>query len=186
MTTKGTATKRAGSLTFPSDPLAAMRELSELDTPAPAAPETIAQEPDWQVPDQSDNGPDTKSYDNMTNKLPSKLSDNQTTKLADLQPDNKPDQKYDKPGRKKTDQLPRQSVSSPAGQTAANSSVAALIRQRAGKEAEKEVLKTVTLKISPTLDERIERYCFEHKIKKQDFWAEAAALYFEVIEQAEE
>ena len=153
-------TKKGGSLTFPSNPLAAMQELSALDAPAPTAPAEAKQA------DQAD----SKSYDNMTNKL----SDNLTVKQGDLQTA----PKADKPVRKKVSQKGDQEEGQSGGQ-----SVAQLIRQRANAEAAKEVLKTVTLKISPTLDERIERYCFENKIKKQDFWAEAAALYFETVEE---
>jgi len=156
-------TKKGGSLTFPSNPLAAMQELSALDAPMPSV--QAAQEETKQT-DQAD----SKSYDNMTNKLSDKLTDNLTVKQDDLQAG----KKADKPVRKKVSQEEGQS----GGQ-----SVAQLIRQRANAEAAKEVLKTVTLKISPTLDERIERYCFENKIKKQDFWAEAAALYFETVEE---
>ena len=152
-------TKKGGSLTFPSNPLAAMQELSALDAPMPSV--QAAQEETKQT---------DHSYDNMTNKLSDKLTDNLTVKQDDLQAG----KKADKPVRKKVSQEEGQS----GGQ-----SVAQLIRRRASTEAAKEVLKTVTLKISPTLDERIERYCFENKIKKQDFWAEAAALYFETVEE---
>ena len=153
-------TKKGGSLTFPSDPLAAMQELSALDAPAPPAPEEVKQI--------------DQSYDNMTNKLSDKPADTLTVKQDDLHTA----KKADKVVRKKVSQEVGQEESQPAGPT-----VAQLIRRRAGTEAAKEVLKTVTLKISPTLDERIERYCFENKIKKQDFWAEAAALYFETVEE---
>ena len=64
-------TKKGGSLTFPSDPLAAMQELSALDAPAPPAPEESKQEETKQT---------DQSYDNMTNKL----SDTLTVKQDDL------------------------------------------------------------------------------------------------------
>ena len=114
---------------------------------------------------------ENQSYDNMTNKLTEHKTSKQSVKQT-----RKPESK---PVAQKTN-LPVSQVASPS--VAANNSVADMIRQRAAQRGEQEVLKTVTLKLSPSLDERIERYCFENKMKKQDFWAEAAALYFETVE----
>ncbi len=109
-----------------------------------------------------------ESYDNMTNKLTTK----QTVKKANNQ--------SGKTDRKQTVKPARQVESQIEGQ-----SVVEMIRRRAVQREEQEVLKTVTLKLSPALDEKIEKYCFDHKMKKQEFWAEAATLYFEMIAQEE-
>ena len=107
-----------------------------------------------------------QSYDNMTNK--------QTEQKVVKQSDNPVRQKTVRPVRQKSAQF--------AGQSADGGvSVADMIRRRAERRDGAEVLKTVTLKLSPALDERIERFCFENRMKKQEFWAEAAALYFETV-----
>ena len=117
-----------------------------------------------------------KSYDNMTNNL------------TDKQSEQKSDNKADTQTRKQTVKPTRQSAikleSQPDSQSASQS-VADMIRRRAAQREEQEVLKTVTLKLSPSLDEKVEQYCFDHKMKKQEFWAEAAALYFEMIAEGE-
>ena len=113
-----------------------------------------------------------QSYDNMTNNLTTKQSEQTSGILPD-----KPDRK--KPVKQSSQKLSQKDtlLNSPS----AGQSVAEMIRRRSSLREEQEVLKTVTLKLSPTLDERIEKYCFENKMKKQEFWAEAAALYFEMI-----
>lgn len=143
-----------------------------------------------------DNNQADQSYDNMTNKLSANQTRNQTGNTADTQtnyqesiPQNeKENTPVSQVERKSARRKANPAVSQPGGQSEANSenhSVADMIRQRSVVPAAPEVLKTVTLKVSPSLDEKIERYCFENKMKKQQFWADAAALYFETVEAGE-
>jgi hypothetical protein len=46
----------------------------------------------------------------------------------------------------------------------------------------KPVLKTVTLKMDPVLDKRVEDHCYQMGRKKQDVVRDALLLYFETIE----
>lgn len=48
-----------------------------------------------------------------------------------------------------------------------------------------ETLKTVTLKLPPTLDRRVERYCFESDRKKQDVVRDALLMYLAAVEAQE-
>lgn len=128
------------------------------------------------------------------------LQDTVTPKSGDpaslQQDDKKPDQKYDsmtshtannqtKKREGKSDRNKSSIQTMQQESQSENLSVADMIRTRAEQRGIQEVLKTVTLKLSPSLDERIERYCFENKMKKQEFWAEAAALYFETVGETE-
>ena len=116
-------------------------------------------------PSENTNDP---SYDSMTKKLTNKQTEQKSSHKSDKSP------------RKQTNNLVGQLYNHSAGQ-----SVADIIRRRTAQRQEQEVLKTVTLKLSPSLDEKIEQYCFDNKMKKQEFWAEAAALYFEMIAEGE-
>jgi len=118
-----------------------------------------------------------ESYDSITNKQPDHKATNQPSKKPVNKTRNRISNITDKNYDKKENLSEIQTESK---------SVAQMIRQRSAKQTEQEVLKTVTLKLSPSLDERIERYCFENKMKKQEFWAEAAALYFETVAEAAE
>ena len=129
---------------------------------------------------QSSNKTD-KSYDNMT----SNITDNQSDQKEYKKPSNSDRKKDSKPSRQSVGQPVVQQISPPDSQNTSQS-VAEMIRRRAAQREGQEVMKTVTLKLSPALDERVEQYCFDNRMKKQEFWAEAAALYFEMITQAEE
>ena len=174
---------------------AMLRDLRDEERPSQETQEKPSQETQDILPEQevspkteTDNqadAKDEKSYDNMTNNL----TDNKTEHKANKKEVNKTG--------KQTGKLASQSAShqviKPESQTDSqntnsqntNQSVADMIRRRAAQRGEQEVLKTVTLKLSPALDERVEQYCFDNKMKKQEFWAEAAALYFEMIAQGE-
>ncbi len=121
------------------------------------------------------------SQSHMTSHIASHMADNMTDKQTAQKTVKQPGKPAGKKAVNTVSQKERQSGNRSEGQ-----SVAEMIRRRASAQAEPEVLKTVTLKLSPSLDERIERYCFDHKMKKQEFWAEAAALYFETLENAGE
>jgi hypothetical protein len=104
----------------------------------------------------SDNRADEKStlqYDNMTSHTTSKQGIIEAENTDSKEPDNK-----------------------------AMEAVLQMVRQKAKKPAGEEVLKTVTIKMRPSMDARIERYCFEHGMKKQDFFADAVDLYFAAVE----
>jgi hypothetical protein len=47
-----------------------------------------------------------------------------------------------------------------------------------------EVLKTVTIKLAPSLDRQVEAHCFETGRKKQEVVRDALLLYFELLESA--
>ncbi len=51
-----------------------------------------------------------------------------------------------------------------------------------GADLAKPVLKTVTLKMDPVLDKRVEDHCYQMGRKKQDVVRDALLLYFETIE----
>jgi hypothetical protein len=72
------------------------------------------------------------------------------------------------------------------GNTSDQPSVRAAIQatiQKAGQATE--VLKTVTIKLAPSLDRRVEEHCFRTGRKKQEVVRDALLLYFEAIEEAE-
>jgi len=74
-------------------------------------------------------------------------------------------------------------VSSMAGQTGIQSvrdKIALTVQGSADQT--KPVLKTVTLKMDPTLDKRVEDHCYQMGRKKQDVVRDALLLYFETIE----
>ena len=156
---------------------AMLRELRDEERPSLDNQETL---PETELGKQPDHKTD-QSYDNMTNNL--------TDKKSEQKEDKKSNNISGKQNSKPVRQSANQSVVQPESQMDsqnANQSVADMIRRRAAQRGEQEVLKTVTLKLSPALDERVEQYCFDNKMKKQEFWAEAAALYFEMIAQGEE
>ena len=66
------------------------------------------------------------------------------------------------------------------------SSVRAAIQatiQKAGQGPE--VLKTVTIKLAPSLDRQVEEHCFQTGRKKQDVVRDALLLYFEAVEETD-
>jgi hypothetical protein len=72
------------------------------------------------------------------------------------------------------------------GQAGGTASVRAAIQatlQSAGRAPE--VLKTVTIKLAPSLDRRVEEHCFQAGRKKQEVVRDALLLYFEAIEEAQ-
>ncbi len=72
------------------------------------------------------------------------------------------------------------------GQGDDGSSVRASIQatlQNAGRTPE--ILKTVTIKLAPSLDRRVEEHCFQMGRKKQEVVRDALLLYFEAIEEAQ-
>jgi hypothetical protein len=44
-------------------------------------------------------------------------------------------------------------------------------------------LKTVTIKLAPSLDRRVEEHCFATGRKKQEVVRDALMLYFELLEE---
>lgn len=68
------------------------------------------------------------------------------------------------------------------GGVAETASLAESIRASLRTPAAEPALKTVTLKMSPALDRKIEDHCYQTGRKKQDVIRDAVLLYFETIE----
>jgi hypothetical protein len=113
---------------------------------------------------------DSQSYDNMTGHMDSK------------------------PGRKTgipSEVLPTgQTVSKPARKQAAKPSVLPSVLQSIKATVQQAsdgvpTLKTVTIKLAPELDRRVEEHCFATGRKKQDVVRDSLLLYFEAVESIE-
>jgi hypothetical protein len=168
-------TKTEG-LTFPADPLAAMRELQDLDASPPAVSATA----DDQISPAVEPRQYDKSYSNMT----SHMTDLPDSKTEGPPYDKLPDQAISQQTRKMTGPSVDQSVGQTAGQPSDPSSIRQAILatvQQGGQMGE--TLKTVTIKLAPTLDRRVEEHCFITGRKKQEVVRDALLLYFELLEQ---
>ena len=76
--------------------------------------------------------------------------------------------------------------SQPASPSAVSSaSVRDAIRAQVQRGRQKEILKTVTIKLSPELDQRVERHCYEAGRLKQEVIRDALLLYFEILEEGQ-
>jgi hypothetical protein len=112
-----------------------------------------------------------KSYDNMT----SHMTDKQEIQEASKQVGKSEVLQDGHPAVKQ--------VRKPSGKTAISPSVMQSIKatvQQVGETVP--TLKTVTIKLSPDLDRKVETYCFETTQKKQDVVRDALLLYFETVE----
>lgn len=110
---------------------------------------------------------ESQSYDNMT----SHMTDTPENKQAGQQERQTDDQPVIKASRRQ------------AAKPAAVSSVMQTIKatvQQAGDGTP--TLKTVTIKLAPELDRRVEAHCFATGLKKQDVVRDALLLYFETVE----
>jgi preprotein translocase subunit Sec63 len=114
--------------------------------------------------------PNSQSYDNMTGHMTNQQED----KPVSL------------PERLPTDQSATKTVRKQAAKPTAPFSVVQTIKatvQQGGDGAP--ALKTVTIKLAPTLDRRVEEHCFATGRKKQDVVRDALLLYFEAVEAIE-
>jgi hypothetical protein len=112
-------------------------------------------------------------YDNMTGHM----TDNTV-----VQPEMKPtNNKTVRPTGHKYGQSSDQLVV----KTSVKQSIKATLQQ-SGNAQEKPILKTVTIKMDPKLDKRVEDHCHEAGRLKQDVIRDAVLLYFEVVEGNEE
>ena len=142
-----------------STPLAELRALNvkkQREAQEAAVPETDNQE--------------SLSYDHMT----SHMTDKPEIQKVSQSVRQVADQPVSKPVRKQT------------GKQAAPSSVLQTIKatvQQTGDGAP--ALKTVTIKLAPGLDRRVEEHCFATGRKKQDVVRDALLLYFETVEAIE-
>ena len=142
-----------------STPLAELRALNvkkQREAQEASAPEADNQE--------------SQPYDNMTS---------HTTNQPEIQKEN-PSVRQD------TDQPANKPVRKQASRQAAPSSVLQTIKatvQQSGDGAP--ALKTVTIKLAPSLDRRVEEHCFATGHKKQDVIRDALLLYFETVEAIE-
>lgn len=142
-----------------STPLAELRALNvkkQREAQEAADPETDKQE--------------SQSYDNMTS---------HTTNQPEIQ-------KESPSVRQEADQPTSKQVRKQASKQAAPSSVLQTIKatvQQSGDGAP--ALKTVTIKLAPSLDRRVEEHCFATGHKKQDVIRDALLLYFETVEAIE-
>ena len=116
---------------------------------------------------------------------PDSPSDNMTSHMTDniaIQSERKPTRNKavrsaDHKVGQQTDQL--------VGQISVKQSIKATLQQ-SGNAQEKPILKTVTIKMDPKLDKRVEDHCHETGRLKQDVIRDAVMLYFEVVEGNEE
>jgi hypothetical protein len=165
--------RKTEGLTFPADPLAAMRDLQDLNAPA-ASP----------VISSSDNAPspwrdrqsDDQSYGHMTI---------QEDVIPEINPSvNTESQQVGQMTSHMSDHINRQTGSHTDVQTARvplRDQIAASVQGAAGSA--RTVLKTVTIKLDPELDRRIEDHCYQTGRKKQDVIRDGLLLYFEAVEQ---
>ena len=109
-------------------------------------------------------------YDNMTGHM---------TNKEEIQPGSTPvSQASDLPASKQV----RKQASKQATQSSVLQTIKATVQQ-AGDDAP--ALKTVTIKLAPGLDRRVEEHCFATGRKKQDVVRDALLLYFETVEAIE-
>lgn len=122
-----------------------------------------------------------KSYDHMTDKQTRHISDHTDANQSfheDIRPS---DQQISQSSVNKAGQQSDPSDDRSVGQSVRDRIVASV--QGAAGPA-KPVLKTVTLKMDPDLDKRVEDHCYAAGRKKQDVIRDAVLLYFEAIESA--
>ena len=112
----------------------------------------------------------SQSYDNMTGHMTDKPESQQDSPSEVLPTD----QPVSKPARKQ--------VAKPAVLPSVLQAIKATVQQASdGAPA----LKTVTIKLAPELDRRVEEHCFATGRKKQDVVRDSLLLYFEAVESIE-
>ena len=165
--------RKTEGLTFPADPLAAMRDLQDLD--APAASRVVSSSDDA-LPPSVDSQPYDQSYGHMTIYKGS----NPEIKTS-VHTESKKDKRI---SRQTENHMPRQ-TSFPTDSNTAHVSMGDQIAAsvHGSSDSARTVLKTVTIKLDPELDRRIEDHCYQTGRKKQDVIRDGLLLYFEAVEQ---
>lgn len=173
----------SGGLKMPKRGEAA-RLLSELnaehalpDTETAPAPQTALgttqqreeQEQPQQPPRQEGTKPEGQSYDGSYGNMTDNTAIRQERRIPV------------KPESRKPSRMVNKAASNTSGSP---SSMAEAIRSaiQQGSASGGEILKTVTIKLSPELDRRVEDHCHEYRRKKQEVIRDAILLYFEVVE----
>ena len=181
--------RKTEGLTFPADPLAAMRDLQDLDAnpaaspPPRQAPEVASQEvppevdgPNYTAPVEIQSQSYDQSYDHMTTQEYSNKEINSSGPTSRSQGGNTAISPYDQTAIRPDFHTDRR-----ISHVSLRDQIAASV-QGAGGSA-KTVLKTVTIKLDPELDRRIEDHCYQTGRKKQDVIRYGLLLYFEAVEQ---
>ena len=120
-----------------------------------------------------------KSYANMTSHTDDNTAGNTDRQKTSNMAGRAGSQTDDRTVVQPAGQSDRQAV----GQTSLRSVIQATIQQN-GQNGE--VLKTVTIKLPPSLDRRVEEHCFRTGRKKQDVVRDGLLLYFEAVEDTAE
>lgn len=131
---------KGGSLTFPSDPLAAMRELSALDNPPSTAAKPLEEE---------NTEKDTYSH---TEKITPKNTASHTPRSKAPHTEVKTDSKTDSKTEAKKD---------------AKTSASTSVRQRLLDDLQREPVARKTIDIPASLNERLQNYCAAKRIKTE-------------------
>ncbi|RYZ80918.1 MAG: hypothetical protein EOP06_24445 [Proteobacteria bacterium] len=125
------------------------------------------------VDDVSTPPADDRSYD--------KQYDDMTNQSYDRSYNGSHDKSYDDMTKKSYDKASGRVADNTVGLSSTQQSILAALKQGGKSEP---TLKTVTFKLSPSLDEKVEEHMRETGRKKQDIVRDALHLYFETVEQA--
>lgn len=157
-----------------------LREMNVAKQKEAAASHTtshILSHTDSHISDNTTIFPDSSPANHQSNNMTVQSEDRATIKLVGR-----------KPGRtvKKLDGLPSNRTQKGSTEAVLSASIRDRILAEVRKpEAPQVVLKTVTIKMDPILDKRIEDHCHAFGKKKQDVIRDAVLLYFETIGAAE-
>jgi len=139
----------------------------EVDVPFPTPSGSATLPTREEIGETAEAVPYDKSYDNMTS---------HTTDLPTSQTENQAEGRLaDQTGGHTAIQPAIQQTDQPSIRQAILASV-----QQAGQAGE--MLKTVTIKLAPWLDRRVEEHCFTAGRKKQEVVRDALLLYFDLLE----